>query len=1345
MAEKVLEQQFNISTNIDSVLGKLEKGMSKIEKMSLDAFKDPKFGGKSLENNKEILAAMEKQRSVLKDIDKIKEMREIIPKSSAKEMDTVLGKMVNLQKKMSQPLDDDQTKSVVEENEKLVSRLGIVYKKYEKQYKVHKMTTVQLQKIEKINKKWLGPKGAKNIAAITDELMLANAQMVGLKSSNTKMLDETEKHIESLIVSSDKYIGRIESLETANNKVAESLKSFNEMDYSLLGADAKNAADQYIKQLQDGQKDINNLGDANKKEIEEQIEETKKLTEETDKYLNKLLAEDKILKSIAENHQSKLLVVDKMLKSVNDSQKDIDKIKKSGDFLKSSEKTIDNVSKTYQDIITESKELTKENEIDEKKLEELVKRSEEYLKQTQAVVNETEKEVDLLKEVDRYKRRGKALTKEEIKDLKEKRKKVQEQLGGKGGLGFFARKKAAKEIVRIDKQPSKIMAPIKATGEAFGEAGKNIGKITKPLAAVGNTLARVLPPLTVALGAFSAIGFLAAMVMMEKKVKEARRAFIGLAGETGELDRMMANSAKTGQSVTSQIEKYRIATTRYIGSLGLSVDDAQAGFVGLTKAGFTLNEITDKTAKSTKGTTDAFERLFIQATLSGKSIDEMTAYSQTMREEYAMTLDQTSDAFSKLREDARDAGISTGRFYDKVINTATGMALYGAKIEDVSASFAALTKNIKLPEKAASEAAAKMTGHFKDMSTEQQILVGDLSGYSKNIQKLLADAKSGNSEVAKNAMLQLGKMGLDEKAVKDIQGITDPLEQNVRAMRSLKPGEQVKATMNALSKSALGLDLNDSTIEDIDKAFKANTYKLEKVGESFGLSREDITVYQKLFEGIKENNEVQTRALTGAGMTTDEIKKWRDQVREGKGVDEELTKKLANIDSKKMSAEIEQNDKVLWGKFKASGKTDIKEFLLGLDTNFKDAMNFDKTLEDDRKKIEEAAAAKQMRRNTTSMIDALEMSVQKILLDIFAAVEPLYNTFVKWLKIGWKLIRKGFVGVMKLLSFLPWIGDSIGNFASGFDLENQMEDANDRQEAIDDEKKKNDKELASKLGQITKLEKKKNLTDEEKSNLEALKKETEVLTSRNNDLATEAIAVKQLKDSIEAATKLNKDNPQLGSDILKQQKQSMKDQAYVDKLRKDVAEAEKSGSKFAGGILPLGEAKKQIADFEKRSGKHGAAATEMKTEGLNAEQLAMKKQYLKLKADIAEAEKSGKNLVGGTIPLKDAKKQLVEFELKEPGLLKGHSPVDFNLAEPGEIKKPEFVLEKNPLAASAPTSIVPPENIPTTPMIPPENATTETVNNQTKTNQNQVVINVNQRDAKYVEQVVRSAIYESQK
>ena len=49
------------------------------------------------------------------------------------------------------------------------------------------------------------------------------------------------------------------------------------------------------------------------------------------------------------------------------------------------------------------------------------------------------------------------------------------------------------------------------------------------------------------------------------------------------------------------------------------------------------------------------------------------------------------------------------------------------------------------------------------------------------------------------------------------------------------------------------------------------------------------------------------------------------------------------------------------------------------------------------------------------------------------------------------------------------------------------------------------------------------------------------------------------------------------------------------------------------------------------------------------------------------------------------------------------------------------------------------------PMVPPENATAETTNNQVKNIQNSIVINVNQRDAKYVEQTIRNAIYESQK
>jgi hypothetical protein len=989
MANETLEQNINIKTNFDDVIKSLAKGYDSVEKSTSKAFSIGKSSEKSYVMVEKFLNG---QKSVLKDIQKIKEVQKGSTLDESKDIESILGKFTKLQKKMKSSVDDEKvTASLVEENDKLVGQLDSIVKKYEEQHDVHKEINDQLIRTTKLNHQMFGPKTKNEIAGLVDELMLVSASM----------------------------------------------SSMGEGEFLVAKA---------------------SLAD---------------ITKKADEFLTKI--ED----------------TESVYQKINEEASDVELIEKrigvlSGQKLKDAKLLL----KRHKELSDLSKNLEDPN-LDDDKRKRIEKIIEDQLESNKNIVKESMREVDVLRDLERMKDRGLGITKEDIKAIKERRKLLDEEMKSKG-VSSFERKRTLNKL-----EPLK--NPIAAKAQEVGEMSKGFKSALKPLESVGNTLARVLPPLTVALGALSFVGFAAMLVMMEKKVKEARRQFVGLAAETGELDAALDKTGKTGGDVSSELEKYRIATTRYIGSIGVSVDDAQAGYSSLVKSGFRLNEIIDRTPYKKLGlTTDGFEQMFVQGQMAGKSIDEMAGYAGTLREEYALTLDKSVEAFDKITAAARNSGMATSRFYDKVINTATGMALYGAKIDEVAGSFAALTKNIRLPEKAAADAAARLTSHFKDLSTEQQILIGDLSGYSKNISTLFDDLNKGGA-IGEAAKLSLENLGFDQRDIDAVQKVTDPLEKSVEMMRRLKPGEQVKATMNALSKTALGLDLNNSTIDDIDKAFQANTYKLEKVGESFGLSREDIKIYQELFAGIKENSTIQ--------------KSMNDQITKGK------------FDPAEFKNGLQKNNKELWSKFQNSGEKDVVKFVKGLDTNFQSAMNFDKMLEDSRSKKAKTEEIRKMRQNTQSFVDAIEQSIQKILLDIFAVLEPGFNFVVSLLKQGWKILRGGFSGLLKFMVHLPGVPQSLKNISSRLDLETQAANTKDRYDELINEQKKNEKQQDVTNQLLSNIEDKRKsgkITEEDKKNETKYKKDLTKLQEEHTVRQEKEIApIKKQAEHYEWAASLS--------------------------------------------------------------------------------------------------------------------------------------------------------------------------------------------------------------------------------
>jgi len=920
-------------------------------------------------------------------------------------------------------------------------------------------------------------------------------------------------------------------------------------------------------------------------------------------------------------------------------------------------------------------------------------------------------------------------TKEYIKQKERERQLLEDKLVLEGKMTRAQAKKFARREIQVPETPQ-MSTKVKGVGAKiaapFEKLGKKLKPVTDSFGKLTGTITKLLPPVTALVGAFGGIvAFGAAMLFMEKKIKDARREFIALAAETGELNKKLEETGGNAADIASDIEKWRKTTLNFIKTYGLSQEEVQQGYKDLVAAGLGVEESVEN-----------FGDLYAQSVLLGKSMSETAGLAGKLKLEFGEMSADIDDAFHLFRKQAADAGIHVSRFLDKVINSATGLAIFGGKISEVSEAFSGLAKNMALPQEAAAEAAGELTSKFRNLDSTQKVLIGDLSGYAGAVETLLNQLEKGgpiteeaatalknlgfSNEAIENFKKQgskgireaLGDVGFNNRDIKNIQHATDPIERTLAIMERMDIGNQVEAMTQALAKQ-VGIDINKSDIKDINKMFQAFGFKLGKIGESLGLDEKTVKAIQKVTEGLAANKDAQEQL-------TAETKKIKME-------DPERAKKLEEI-----AQNIIEGDEILKTKFSESNKKSAKAFIDALDTGMQDSMKFEEKLQTELNKEEDERVAKALRQQTIATFDALEMNIAKILENIYTAVEPIVGTIKRWMAPLGTILKKGFLWIAKVYNFLS--GGGAEEFIIEQELELQTLEAQKELENLQQGLSDFSSTASSARRDVERLTKKQKAGKElSKGELNLLKRRTKWLQKNvswdgeNIDSIQALINAKResMKANIKAAeteaTAANKREKVLKGmaktdlagvqEIVKQRKKVTKEKRKAEKAKSRIAAAEAVEENLGGymGFTPMGTS--LIKESER-----------LKTKAERAKQAAEKAE-VKLNKALTRA---GLNKSKESAKPTESKSTAVVTIPDYTQMAETPSPIipiapDINMQDAPKVNIDNASLE--------PKTIVPTENV--------TNEGESTVINDNRT----FNMNINQRDLQTIQQVVRGENY----
>jgi len=413
-------------------------------------------------------------------------------------------------------------------------------------------------------------------------------------------------------------------------------------------------------------------------------------------------------------------------------------------------------------------------------------------------------------------------------------------------VGFFARRRALKEeetgMLKQFGLKKGLLGVTAATPAKAGVGAIAGQEIKQQIAGIGGLLGKLAGPL-MALGGIAS--FVMLMLNYNKEVMKARKNLFMLASAGDETWNRIEKGQTTG---IGHMESYRQSLRGLWKSVGMEYQDALQNVGSLTNAGIKLQDVL-------KNNATVMQEVEHMSLLSGKSFGDMAGITGEWVTEFRKDTDQLFDTFVDLRSAAAKTDFTTNRFFSSVMNAAQGLAIYGTQIEDVSAAFADLVTDVKMPQKEAAKLAAQMISATDAMTSAQKTMVAQVGG---------AEGMLKTEQARLQELKDTGKITEDqEKRLTSITNLLntkypDTLEKQTRFFESLDPGQQIELRFKALAKAApsifKGVDIANP--DALGRVLSLNREKLAEVGKQFGFDKKQLMLVEELTAAGKSMTDI---------------------------------------------------------------------------------------------------------------------------------------------------------------------------------------------------------------------------------------------------------------------------------------------------------------------------------------------------------------------------------------------------------------------------------------------------------------------------------------------------------
>ena len=602
------------------------------------------------------------------------------------------------------------------------------------------------------------------------------------------------------------------------------------------------------------------------------------------------------------------------------------------------------------------------------------------------------------------------------------------------------RKQAAEEIERFKKRSMEdhiegysrgvVGAHQSITGMDFGAAGgavKGIGGGISRLGMglqeesgkdgmfqkMGGSLGKVLAPMgkliTVVGAAVAGVALLVKSFLdVEAGIKDINKGFVEMGGAanlglgTGEGAAHELNSKlRMLQDTLSSVEFSKQWYT--------SPEMVQQVMQGFSEGGQTIGRMTagiSDVSQQMRVLQDSTAVALTYSNLLGKSVGEMSTDMGKLSFETGSSLQLIAEGFTAIHQVAAQSGFEVKRFYSAVLESTTGMGMYNTRIDEAAGLLSTLS-NV-LGQTVGSDFAKSINISFSTASYKELIKEGVLAGEAALRKNLRKDAKQQSDRLV-HALRGLGSDQV--KLVRDMFGKDGMLSPD-DLYKKLSSMSEKDFSQNASELRAKGVD--QGFIDQLEKAFdtaaggqgkrlgdaqRAQTgvskliQKLLQVENIFGGRRLDQVGDDKFqtelaaVEGTLSGVDVNTLRRVMQGVAADAANLT------GKDSDPDVVKKLEKqygvaVDNGKIFKGVQDDFGELDREATLQRGEQLKSFndLLRQSSEFKEvaALQGDQVGED-------IKLAREVSKNTNSMINVLKTGVSKYLQLIYRQVTNIWD------------------------------------------------------------------------------------------------------------------------------------------------------------------------------------------------------------------------------------------------------------------------------------------------------------------------------------------------------------------
>lgn len=308
----------------------------------------------------------------------------------------------------------------------------------------------------------------------------------------------------------------------------------------------------------------------------------------------------------------------------------------------------------------------------------------------------------------------------------------------------------------------------------LGGAGKGIGGLAEMLSGFGASRGGMLGGMAGALGStlmvvgplVAALGVLGgAILALDSQIKDANKSIVNTFGTRSVMNLGMG-------SFEDNLKVVRHATQDLVSVLGLTEQEAVGVLDAFDAGGVTFSRLT-KGVRDQAQAQRALQGSIVATAATAKSlgvgvnefIGTMTEYMDSL----ALSLDDVTGQFSLVAKQAAEAGFSTRRFYSLIVQATAGQASLNTRLDTTAQLMIKMAK--VLGEKQAAEALGGAAGAFKDMGTSDRYRTMMTTGMGRTKRVIEQSARRQAASFTQRSDLNVSNL---TKAMKDSGVAIDP-------------------------------------------------------------------------------------------------------------------------------------------------------------------------------------------------------------------------------------------------------------------------------------------------------------------------------------------------------------------------------------------------------------------------------------------------------------------------------------------------------------------------------------------------------------------------------------------